>query len=64
MKLELQQVLEPLVTPEYLQTILDIVQTLEEKDYVLALDELNTVVMIADDYADNTMLVSLSLIHI
>lgn len=57
MKLEIQEALSSLVPPEQMQIISDIVDTLLEKDYVLALDELNTVLMIADDDADSTMLV-------
>lgn len=58
MKLEIQDAIQDLTTPEQLAVILDVIETLMEKDYVLALDELNTVLMIADDMADSTMLVS------
>lgn len=58
MKLEIQEAVSPLVPPEQLDMILFAVDTLLEQDYVLALDELNTVLMIADDYADSAMLVS------
>lgn len=57
MKLEIQDAISPLVPPEQLAVILDVVDVLLEQDYVLALDELNTVLMIADDYADSSMLV-------
>lgn len=57
MKLEIQDAIQSLVTPETLAVILDTVETLLEQDYVLALDELNTVLMIADDNADSAMLV-------
>lgn len=58
MKLEIQEAIESLVPPEQLSVILDVVELLLERDYVLALDELNTVLMIADDYADSSMLVA------
>lgn len=57
MKLEIQDAIQDLVTPETLKTITEVVQTLEEKDYVLALDELNQVLMLADSMADSSMLV-------
>ncbi|ABY62969.1 hypothetical protein ST201phi2-1p138 [Pseudomonas phage 201phi2-1] len=57
MKLEIQDAISSLVSPEQLAVTLDVVDTLLEQDYVLALDELNTVLMIADDYADSAMLV-------
>lgn len=50
--------LAPLVTPELLDIILDCVSTLETVNYDAALDELNTVIMIADSMADSAMLVS------
>lgn len=58
MKLEIQDAISSLVPPEQLSVILDAVDLLLEQDYVLALDELNTVLMIADDYADSSMLVA------
>lgn len=58
MKLEIQDAIRDLVPPEQLLVILDVVDTLSEKDYVLALDELNTVLMLADDMADSSMLVA------
>lgn len=58
MKLEIQDAISSLVPPEQLAVILDVVNTLLDQDYVLALDELNTVLMIADDYADSAMLVA------
>lgn len=57
MKLEIHDAISALVPPEQLTVILDVVDLLLEQDYVLALDELNTVLMIADDYADSSMLV-------
>lgn len=57
MKLEIQDAIQSLITPEQLAVILDAVELLLEKDYGTALDELNTVLMIADDDADSTMLV-------
>lgn len=57
MKLEIQDAISSLVPPEQLAVILDAVDVLLEHDYVLALDEINTVLMIADDYADSSMLV-------
>lgn len=57
MKLEIQDAISSLVPPEQLTVILDTVNLLLEQDYVLALDELNTVLMIADDDADSSMLV-------
>lgn len=58
MKLEIQEAIQSLVPPEQLLVILDTVDLLLEQDYVLALDELNTVLMIADDNADSAMLVA------
>lgn len=58
MKLEIQDAISSLVPPEQLSIILDVVDTLLEKDYVLALDELNTVLMLADDNCDSAMLVA------
>lgn len=58
MKLEIQDALSSLIPPEQMQIISDVVDTLLEKDYVTALDELNQVLMMADDNADSTMLVS------
>ncbi len=58
MKLEIRDAITPLVPPEQLSVILDTVDTLLDQDYILALDELNTVLMLADDYADSAMLVS------
>lgn len=57
MKLEIQDAISSLVPPEQLTVILDTVDLLLQQDYVLALDELNTVLMLADDYADSSMLV-------
>lgn len=58
MKHEIQEAISSLVPPEQLAVILDVVDTLLDQDYVLALDELNTVLMIADDNADSAMLVA------
>lgn len=58
MKLEIQDALSSLIPPEQMQVISDVVDTLLEKDYILALDELNTVLMLADDMADSSMLVA------
>lgn len=58
MKLEIQDAISSLVPPEQLAVILDVVDTLLDQDYILALDELNTVLMIADDNADSAMLVA------
>lgn len=57
MRLEIQDAIQDLVTPETLSVMLDVVDTLTEKDYVLALDELNAVLMLADSMADSSMLV-------
>lgn len=58
MKLEIQDALSSLIPPEQMQIISDVVDTLLEKDYGLALDELNQVLMMADDMADSSMLVA------
>lgn len=58
MKLEIQDAISSLVTPQQLASILDVVDTLLEQDYILALDEINTVLMLADDNSDSSMLVS------
>lgn len=58
MKLEIQDALSSLIPPEQMQIISDVVDTLLEKDYGLALDELNQVLMLADDNADSSMLVA------
>lgn len=58
MKLEIQDALSSLIPPEQMQIISDVVDTLLEKDYGLALDELNQVLMMADDNCDSTMLVA------
>ena len=57
MRLEIQDAIKDLVTPETLMVILDVVDTLLEKDYALALDELNQVLMLADDNCDSAMLI-------
>ena len=57
MRLEIQDAIQDLVTPETLMVILDVVDTLLEKGYALALDELNQVLMLADDNCDSAMLV-------
>lgn len=57
MKLEIQNAIQDIVTPETLMVILDVVETLLEKDYGLALDEINQVLMMADDNCDSSMLV-------
>lgn len=57
MKLEIQDAIQDLVTPETLSVILDVVETLTVKDYALALDELNQILMLADDNCDSAMLV-------
>lgn len=56
MKQEIQEAIQDLVTPEVLSVYLDIIDTLLEKDYGLALDELNQVVMLSDDNCDSAML--------
>lgn len=58
MKLEIQDAISSLVPPEQLSVILDVVDVLLEQDYILALDEINTVLMLADDNADSSMLVA------
>lgn len=57
MKLEIQDAIQDLVSPETLAVILDVIETLTVKDYGLALDELNQVLMMADDNCDSTILV-------
>lgn len=57
MKLEVQEAIQDLVTPETLMVTLDVIDTLTEKGYELALDELNQVLMLADDNCDSAMLV-------
>ena len=56
MKDMLDSILTPLVMEERKEIMLDCVASLEEIDYSAALDELHTVCSIADDYADNMML--------
>lgn len=58
MKEEIRKVLEDLILEEQLEIILDVVETLLVLDYGLALDELSAVIMMGDDNADMTMLVS------
>lgn len=57
MKEEIRKVLEGLILEEQLEIILDIVDTLLSLNYELALDEISAIIMIADDYADMSMLV-------
>lgn len=57
MKEEIRKVLEHLILEEQLAIILDIVDTLLSLDYGNALDEIAQVIMMADDYADSSMLV-------
>ncbi|ARV76754.1 putative structural head protein [Pseudomonas phage Phabio] len=57
MKEEIRKVLEHLILNEQLEVILDIVDTLLSLNYETALDEISTIIMIADDYADMSMLV-------
>lgn len=57
MKEEIRKVLEHLILDGQLDIILDIVDTLLSLDYGTALDEITQVIMMADDYADSSMLV-------
>lgn len=57
MKEEIRKVLENLILNEQLEIILDIVDTLLSLNYEAALDEIAQIIMLADDYADMSMLV-------
>lgn len=57
MKEEIRKVLENLILNEQLEVILDIVDTLLSLNYEAALDEIAQIIMLADDYADMSMLV-------